>query len=202
MTSDALVGTAASMTSPVEPSIETASPSRMTLPATFIVLALALMSRAPQPTTEGLPIWRPTTAACDVMPPVAVRMPWATDMPWMSSGTVSIRTSRTFLPFCAQATASSAVKTTAPVAAPGEAGRPFAATGTDRRALGSKIGCSSWSSACGSTFRRASFLVRTPSSHMSTAICTAASPVRLPLRVWSMYRVFSWMVNSKSCTSL
>ncbi len=186
MTSDALVGTAASITSPVEPSIETGSPSRTTLPATFIVLALALMSSAPQPTTEGLPIWRPTTAACDVMPPVAVRMPWATDMPWMSSGTVSIRTSRTFLPFCAQATASSAVKTTAPVAAPGEAGSPFAATGTDVRALGSKIGCSSWSSACGSTFRSASFFVRSPSSHMSTAMLTAASPVRLPLRVWSM----------------
>ncbi len=114
----------------MEPSIETASPSRITLPATFMVLALALMSSAPQPTTEGLPIWRPTTAACDVMPPVAVRMPWATDMPWMSSGTVSMRTSRTFLPFCAHATASSAVKTTAPVAAPGEAGRPFAATAT------------------------------------------------------------------------
>jgi hypothetical protein len=39
ITSDALVGTAASITSPVEPSIETGSPSLMTLPATFIVLA-------------------------------------------------------------------------------------------------------------------------------------------------------------------
>ena len=33
------------------------------------------MSSAPAPTIDGLPIWRPTTAACEVMPPVAVRMP-------------------------------------------------------------------------------------------------------------------------------
>ena len=144
------------------------------------------MSRAPQPTTEGLPIWRPTTAAWDVMPPVAVRMPWATLMPWMSSGTVSIRTSMTFLPFWAQATASSAVKTTSPAAAPGEAARPLATTSAFSRALGSKIGCRSWSSAWASIFRIASAGVRMPSSTMSTAILTAATPVRLPLRVWSM----------------
>ncbi len=59
------------------------------------------ISSAPAPTTDGLPICRPTTAACDVMPPVAVRMPCATNMPWMSSGTVSLRTSITFLP-CAR----------------------------------------------------------------------------------------------------
>jgi len=41
---------------------------------------LASMARAPQPTTEGLPIWRPTTAAWLVIPPVAVRMPCATLM--------------------------------------------------------------------------------------------------------------------------
>jgi len=33
-------------------------------------------------------------------------------------------------------------------------------------------------------------------------MCTAAIPVRFPLRVWSMYSVFSWIVNSKSWTSL
>ena len=55
--------------------------------------ARSSISSAPAPTTDGLPIWRPTTAACDVMPPVAVRMPCATNMPWMSSGTVSLRTS-------------------------------------------------------------------------------------------------------------
>ena len=33
-------------------------------------------------------------------------------------------------------------------------------------------------------------------------MCTAATPVRLPLRVCSMYRTLSWMVNSKSWMSL
>ncbi len=120
------------------------------------------------------------------MPPVAVSTPCATDMPWMSSGTVSMRTSSTRLPFCVQATASSAVNTIAPVAAPGEAGRPLAATSTPFLAFGSKIGCSSWSSACGSTLSSASCFVIRPSSHMSTAMLIAASPVRLPFRVWSM----------------
>src|SRR5438128_797368 len=69
------------------------------------------------------------------MPPVAVRTPWATLMPWMSSGTVSIRTSRTRLPFCAQATASSAVKTTMPVAGPGVSGSLELLTGVLRGVL-------------------------------------------------------------------
>ena len=39
------------------------------------------MASSPAPTTDGFPIWRPTTAACDVMPPVAVSTPCATHMP-------------------------------------------------------------------------------------------------------------------------
>ena len=180
------MGSSFRITSPVVPSIESMSPSPRVRPATLSFLALASMWRVPQPTTEGLPICRPTTAAWEVMPPVAVRMPWATLMPWMSSGTVSMRTRRTRLPFCDQATASSAVKTSAPVAAPGDAGRPLAAISAFARSLGSKIGCRSWSSAWGSTFRTASSLVRMPSSTRSTAMWTAARPVRFPLRVWSM----------------
>ena len=38
--------------------------------------------------------------------------------------------------------------------------------------------------------------------HHVQAMRTAARPVRLPLRVWSMNSLPSWMVNSKSCTSL
>ena len=45
---------------------------------------------------------RATTAACEVMPPVAVRMPFAASMPWMSSGVVSLRT-RITRSFCAAA---------------------------------------------------------------------------------------------------
>ena len=142
-TSDGLVGSSCRMTSPVEPSIEMASPSSSVRPATLSVLPFASMCREPAPTTDGLPIWRPTTAACEVMPPVAVRMPWATLIPWISSGTVSMRTSTTRLPLAACATASSAVNTTAPVAAPGEAGSPLAAMAALARALRSKIGCRS-----------------------------------------------------------
>ena len=48
---------------------------------------------------------RATTAAWLVMPPRAVRMPWATAMPPMSSGLVSMRTRMTFLPCLAQLSA-------------------------------------------------------------------------------------------------
>ena len=54
----------------------------------------------------------------------------------------------------------------------------------------------------GATRSTASFLVIMPSSTISTATRTAAGPVRLPLRVCSMYSLPSWMVNSKSCMSL
>ena len=51
-------------------------------------------------------------------------------MPWMSSGTVSLRTRITCLPCRVHSTASSAVKTTWPDAAPGDAGSPLASIGT------------------------------------------------------------------------
>ena len=86
---------------------------------------LSSIASAPAPTMDGLPIWRPTTAACEVMPPVAVRMPCDTNMPWMSSGAVSLRTRRTFLPALVSSTACSDVNTAWPDAAPGEAGRPL-----------------------------------------------------------------------------
>src|SRR6478672_11827612 len=81
------------------------------------------MTSSAQPATHGLPIWRATTAACDVAPPRAVRMPWATAMPWKSSGEVSTRTSTTCSPRPTHSTAVSALKTARPTAAPGEAGR-------------------------------------------------------------------------------
>ena len=92
---------------------------------------------------------RATTAACEVMPPRVVRMPSAACMPWMSSGLVSTRTRMTLRPFFFALSASSEVNTIAPDAAPGEAGRPVAMI--LRSAFGSIVGCSSWSSAAGST---------------------------------------------------
>ena len=80
---------------------------------------------APAPATQGRPMPRATTAAWLVMPPRVVRMPRAACMPWMSSGLVSMRTRMTASPLAARRfSASSALKTTMPEAAPGLAGRP------------------------------------------------------------------------------
>ena len=51
-----------------------------------------------QPTTQHFPMPRATTAACEVMPPRAVRIPCAAYMPPTSSGEVSGRTRMTFSP--------------------------------------------------------------------------------------------------------
>ena len=95
----------------------------------------------PAPATHGLPIPRATTAACDVMPPRVVKMPSAACMPPMSSGEVSTRTRMVLRPALLAASASAAEKTIAPVAAPGDAGKPVA-IGADF-AFGSSIGCKS-----------------------------------------------------------
>ena len=178
------VGTTPSMISPVLPSSVMNSPAFTTVPRTESVPALASMRTSPAPATQGLPMPRATTAAWLVMPPVEVRMPSAACMPWMSSGLVSRRTRITFSPARACFSASSAVNTTLPEAAPGEAGRPLAIT--LRSALGSSVGCSSWSSEAGTMRATASFLSIRPSRTMSTAILSAALAVRLPLRVCSM----------------
>ena len=81
---------------------------------------------------------RATTAAWLVMPPRVVRMPCAACMPWMSSGLVSMRTRMTASPLPARLSASSALNTTAPEAAPGLAGRPREIS--VRGALGSSVG--------------------------------------------------------------
>ena len=96
--------------------------------------------------------------------------------------------------------ASSAVNTISPVAAPGEAGRPRAI----ERALGasgSSVGCRSWSSESGSMRPIASSRVISPSAAMSTAIFSAALAVRLPERVCSIHSLPRSMVNSTSCMS-
>ncbi len=84
---------------------------------------------------------RATTAAWLVMPPRVVTIPLAACMPWMSSGLVSIRTRMTASPFAARISASSALNTAAPLAAPGLAGRPRESS--FRGAFGSSVGCSS-----------------------------------------------------------
>jgi hypothetical protein len=76
------------------------------------------------PATHGLPIPRATTAACDVIPPRAVRIALAITMPWKSSGDVSRRTRIADCPARPIFSARSASNTTVPQAAPGLAGSP------------------------------------------------------------------------------
>ncbi len=85
---------------------------------------------------------RATTAAWLVMPPRVVRMPRAACMPWMSSGLVSMRTRMTASPLAARISASSALNTTTPQAAPGLAGRPWpnSVRGASGRASGAAAG--------------------------------------------------------------
>ena len=59
--------------------------------------------------------------------------------------------------------------------------------------------CSSWSAGLRITAVSQSMSF---SLTMSAANFSAAAAVRLPLRVWSMNSLPSWMVNSMSCTSL
>ena len=106
----------------------------------------------------------------------------------------------TLRPCFAKASASSASNTASPIAAPGDAGRPFATTVT--AASGSTIGWNSWSKSWGGTRCTASSGVIRRSSTNSTAIRTAASPVRCARRVCSMYSLPRSKVNSMSCTSL
>ena len=149
--------TRAIFTSPVRPSNEMYSPSLTVLPLTRTVFRASSILELPAPTMDGFPICRPTTAAWEVIPPVAVRMPCDTNMPWMSSGTVSRRTRMTGLPCCVHSTASSAENTTCPLAAPGEAGSPLVAVESSStppdRSLARGVG----SAPSGSTSRMASF---------------------------------------------
>ena len=127
---------------------------------------------------------RATTAAWLVMPPRAVTMPRAASMPRMSSGLVSSRTRITAPAEPPCTSASAAVKTILPVAAPGDAGRPVAIT--SRLDAGSMVGCSNWSRLAGSTRITASSRLISPSLARSTATFSAAFAVRFPLRVCSM----------------
>ncbi len=127
-TSGVTRSTAPSTTAPVVPLIEIMSPSASTVPVpetTARFLPASILSDS-APHTHGLPMPRATTAACEVLPPCEVRIPSAAIMPCRSSGVVSQRTKMTLRPSATAATASSAVKTTSPTAAPGEALRPLA----------------------------------------------------------------------------
>ena len=104
----------------------------------------------------------------------------------MSSGDVSRRTRTTLFPSLANSEARSAVKTTLPQAAPGEAGSPLPMISAFFKADASKPGWSKVSSCFGSIFIKASFSVILPSLTRSTAIFKAAFAVLFPFLVWSI----------------
>ena len=126
------------------------SPSRTVVPLALEHARSAGRSPAQlHPVTAGSPIPRATTAACEVMPPRAVRMPRERSIPGKSSAAVSCRTRMTASPASPSSRARSGVSATCPVAAPGLAGIPVAIT--VRSNSGSICGCSSASISSGRT---------------------------------------------------
>ena len=125
--------------------------------------------------------------------------PLATCIPVISSGEVSSLNKITG-PSLALFSASSAVKTIVPQAAPGEAFKPLLRSFFS--ALGSICLCKSWLIPTGSTNNKAWSLSIIPSLYKSTAILTPALAVLLPFLHCKRYNFPSWMVNSISCISL
>mmetsp|Transcript_37509 Transcript_37509/g.71878 ORF Transcript_37509/g.71878 Transcript_37509/m.71878 type:complete len:229 (+) Transcript_37509:971-1657(+) len=116
------------ITSPVVPLREMVSPTDTVLPPRVKVPASSFTLSSWHPETHVLPQPRATTAACDVIPPRAVRMPSEAFIPPTSSGDVSVRTRIAFRPCALACTAASPEKTTTPTAAPGDAGNPSPST--------------------------------------------------------------------------
>ena len=178
------------------------SPSWYSFPASVNFLLASSIAMSPQPDTQHVPIPRATTAAWDVIPPRTVRIPCADFIPVISSGDVSRRTRTTFSPLAAHSTASSAVNTILPQAAPGDAPSALASGVAAFSAAASNCGWSRESRLRGSIIATASSSVLIPSSTRSQAIFRAAFAVLLPLRVCNMYSLPCSTVNSMSCISL
>ena len=185
--SGCVTGAAPANTWPLVPSMVMTSPTAsVVLPS---VMVSPEMCSASTPHTAGRPMPTATTAAWLVLPPRAVMMPLAAIMPCRSSGVVSSRTRMTASPASPRRSASSAVSTMAPVAAPGDALTPVASG--SRPAIFAPTRSSCGNSNCGTDpgsmrSRSASCSVTSPSSTMSAAMRTRASAPRLPLRVCSM----------------
>ena len=116
--------TSSAVTTPVLPSIAIVSPSASSVPPARSRLAFRSISSSPAPATHGFPIPRATRAAWLALPPLLVTMPSAAWKPATSSASVCGRTRITLRPSAAAATASGAVNTISPFAAPGEAATP------------------------------------------------------------------------------
>ena len=118
----------------------------------------------------------------------------------MSSGDVSTLTNIVFCIMPLSLSASSDVKTTLPLAAPGDAGKPFAII--FKISFSSKVGCNKVSRVFGSSLKTASFFEINFSLTISTAILTADFAVLFPDLVCNIHKVLFSTVNSTSCISL
>ena len=120
-------------------------------------------------------------------------------MPPISSGLVSFLTKITS-PCLAIISALLEERTILPNAAPGEAGRPL--LNNIFVAVGSILGCKTFSTISGSILSKACCLVNIPSCIISKAIFIVACAVLLPDLVCNIQHFPFSIVNSTSCMSL
>jgi hypothetical protein len=189
-------------TSQVDPSRVIVSPSLNVFPFIIIVLFSSFIVMSEHHDTQHFHIPLATTAAWDVIPHLAVSIPWDATIPTISSGDVSTLTNITFFHCSFRSCAVCALNTICPQAAHGEAGSPLVKSSAVFFAAGSICLCNNASSCSGCTLSTAVFSSINPSFTMSTAIFTAAAAVLFPLLVCNIYSFHSWIVNSISCISL
>ena len=182
--------------SPAVPSMEIQSPSLTTVPPTVKDWAADAHGLGPDHGRLAPP--RATTAAWLTRPPRAVRMPSAASMPCTSSGEVSLRTRITFSPRSAAA-CGVVGREVDPAHRRARARRPGPWSARCSR-VPANCGCRTWSRWSAVIRPMASSLVSLMAGSlvMSTAMRSAARPVRLPTRVCSIHNLPCSMVNSVS----
>jgi len=79
--STSTVGTSPKQTAPLAPPLVITCPSLCTAGPTWAVLLCTSTTMLSAPETQGLPMPRATTAACEILPPRKVRMPCAAKKP-------------------------------------------------------------------------------------------------------------------------
>jgi len=127
--------------------------------------------------TQHLPIHLATTAACEVIHHLAVRIHCEATMPTISSGDVSTLTSITFFHSSFRSCAVCALKTICHAAAQGEAGNHLVSNSAVFFASGSICLCNNASNCSGWTLSKAIFSSINFSVTISTAIFIAAAAV-------------------------
>ena len=134
------------------------------------------------------------------MPPLDVSIPFDACIPLISSGEVSTLTNIVSCIIEFNLSASSDENTTFPLAAPGDAGKPFAITFISPFSFNE--GCNKLSNELGSILNNASFFEIIFSFTISTAILIADLAVLFPDLVCSIHNLLPSTVNSTSCMSL